>query len=144
MTQKSLFQKQAFQTEEDLRVKKPRSLDDHVRKEILDRLNKDAETLAKKFRLNIKKLAPERRNVRNRYGICFSDGTIQIRLNDLRSGKILRYSSLIDTLCHELAHLRYMNHGLRFQNLYKRILEFARQEKIYCPAPLVKQKKLGW
>jgi len=105
----------------------------YLKKMLMDRLQQDADFLAKAFHLKPFQLFPERANVRNRYGVCYSDGVIKIRLNDLRSGKPLRYSSLIDTLCHELAHLRYMNHGERFQRLYKRILEHARKHGIYRP-----------
>ncbi len=71
--------------------------------------------------------------MKSRYGACFSDGTIKIRLYHATTGRPLKYSSLIDTLCHELAHLRHFNHGRRFQELYQRILVHARREGIYRP-----------
>jgi hypothetical protein len=39
----------------------------------------------------------------------------------------------VNTLCHELAHLRHFNHGLRFRAFYGELLEFARREGIYQP-----------
>jgi hypothetical protein len=39
----------------------------------------------------------------------------------------------VNTLCHELAHLRHFNHGLRFRRLYFEILEYARDRAIYRP-----------
>ena len=110
-----------------------RRLNKHHYLKILEYLQRDAEIIARKFKLREFTLHVERPNVRNRYGVCYDDGTIRIRFHDLRSGKTLRYSSLIDTLCHELAHLRYFNHGERFQRLYKRMLEFARTQGIYRP-----------
>lgn len=71
--------------------------------------------------------------MRRRLGVCYSDGTIRIRLFHARTGRPLVYSSLVDTLCHELAHLRHFNHGRRFQALYRRILEHARRARIYQP-----------
>jgi hypothetical protein len=36
-------------------------------------------------------------------------------------------------LCHELAHLRYFDHGPHFKSFYLRILEWSREQKIYRP-----------
>lgn len=71
--------------------------------------------------------------MKSRYGACFEDGTIKIRLVHATTGAPLRYSSLVDTLCHELAHLKYWHHGPGFQAYYKRILAEARREGIYQP-----------
>lgn len=103
-------------------------------RELMERLNRDAEYLSRYFGLQYRILQAERGNVRRRFGVCYSDGTIKIRLFHATTGRSLRYSSLIDTLCHELAHLRYFNHGERFQVFYRRILERARREGIYRPA----------
>ena len=73
--------------------------------------------------------------MRRRLGVCYADGTIRIRLFHARTGQPLKYSSLVDTLCHELAHLRHFNHGRHFQALYRRILEHARHAGIYRPGP---------
>ena len=74
--------------------------------------------------------------MRRRYGVCYADGTIRIRLRHSATGRSLKYSSLVNTLCHELAHLRHFNHGLRFRAFYRELLEFARREGIYRPGPL--------
>ena len=39
----------------------------------------------------------------------------------------------MNTLCHELAHLRHFDHGLRFKAFYRGILEYARANGIYRP-----------
>ena len=49
------------------------------------------------------------------------------------TGKALKYSSLINTVCHELAHLRHFNHGPRFKAFYFQILDHARREGISRP-----------
>ncbi|MGH6693185.1 MAG: Wss1p-related putative metallopeptidase, partial [Gammaproteobacteria bacterium] len=98
-------------------------------------LRRDARILAREFALPLRTLDAEKPQVRRRYGICFADGRIQIRLRHVKTRELLKYSSLVDTLCHELAHLRHMNHGLRFQAFYRRILDYARRSGIYRPAP---------
>ncbi len=102
---------------------------------LLRELRRDALVLAAHFALPLRSLEPERPGVRRRYGICFADGRIRIRLRHVRTRELLKYSSLVDTLCHELAHLRHMNHGLRFQTFYRRILFQAREVGIYAPSP---------
>lgn len=100
---------------------------------LLERLRYDAQRLAAEFRLPLRALDAERPQVRRRYGICYADGSIRIRLRHARTKRLLRYSALIDTLCHELAHLEHFNHGPRFHALYRRILERARMRGIYRP-----------
>ena len=100
---------------------------------LLAQLERDALRICERFRLRYRVLEAERANVKSRYGICYSDGTIRIRLRHATSGKPLKYSSLVNTLCHELAHLRHFNHGPRFQTFYGEILEWARRERIYQP-----------
>lgn len=101
--------------------------------EILAQLNRDGAALAARFALKYRAIEAERPRVKRRYGVCYSDGTIRIRLAHAASGKPLKYSSLVNTLCHELAHLRHFNHGVRFQRLYREILEHARSVRIYRP-----------
>jgi len=96
-------------------------------------LRRHALRLAQTFELPLRGVHAESRRVRRRYGVCYSDGTIKIRLRSVRNGELLRESSLVDTLCHELAHLRHFDHGFRFERLYRRILEYARRHGIYRP-----------
>lgn len=108
-------------------------LDQAIKRALLARLERDALQLCARFGLRYRTLEAERANVKRRYGVCFSDGTIRIRLRHVTTGRPLKYSSLVNTLCHELAHLRHFDHGPRFQAFYARILECARQEGIYRP-----------
>lgn len=103
-------------------------------KAVLERLRRDARLLAERFRLPLRGLDAESPRVKRRYGICYDDGTIKIRMRHVRSGELLKYSGLIDTLCHELAHLRHFDHGQRFQALHRQILEYARRNGIYRPS----------
>ncbi len=111
-------------------------MDRRTKKELLGRLEVDALRICARFRLRYRVLEAERANVKSRYGICFSDGTIRIRLRHATSGNPLKYSSLVNTLCHELAHLKYFNHGPGFQTFYAEILGWARRESIYQPRAL--------
>ncbi len=100
---------------------------------LLEQLNRDAERIAARFALAYHSIEAERPQVKRRYGVCFSDGRIRIRLRHAATGRPLKYSSLVNTLCHELAHLKHFNHGARFKAFYLRILAFARSEGIYRP-----------
>jgi len=104
-------------------------------RQILDRLNRDAERIALRFGLRYRSIEAERANVKRRYGICYADGRIKIRLRHVGTGRALRYSSLVNTLCHELAHLRHFDHGPQFKAFYLRLLEWSRREGIYRPRP---------
>ncbi|MFO0691095.1 MAG: M48 family metallopeptidase [Myxococcota bacterium] len=108
-------------------------MDSSIKRELLARLERDALHLCARFGLRYRVLEAERANVKRRYGVCFSDGTIRIRLRHATTGRALKYSSLVNTLCHELAHLQHFNHGPRFQALYARILACARRDGIYRP-----------
>lgn len=103
------------------------------REALLRRLRRDAERIAAHFGLEYLAIEAERRGVKARYGACYSDGLIKIRLQHAKTGEPLRYSSLIDTLCHELAHLKHFDHGKDFKRLYLRILRWARRQGIYRP-----------
>ena len=86
-------------------------------------------------------LSAERPAVRRRYGICYEDGRIRIRLRHATTRALLKYSGLIDTLCHELAHLRHFNHGREFETLYRQILAYARRVGIYRPSPRTRRPR---
>lgn len=108
-------------------------MDPLLRAELMARLNRDAAVIAAQFGLHYRVIEAESPRVRRRYGVCYRDGTIRIRLAHVVTGRPLRYSSLVATLCHELAHLRYFDHGARFRSFDQRILAWARQRGIYRP-----------
>ncbi len=108
-------------------------MDRNTARQLIERLNLDAERLARPFGLRYRSITAERAGVRSRYGVCYADGAIKIRLRHATTGRALKYSSLVNTLCHELAHLRHFNHGLRFKAFYFEILDHARALGIYRP-----------
>lgn len=107
----------------------------------MQRLAADAQQIASNFGLEYLSLEAERANVKSRYGICYDDGTIKIRLNHSVTGEPLKYSSLVNTLCHELAHLRHFNHGPRFKSFYLQLLAWSRQQGIYTPRQPVPERR---
>jgi len=108
-------------------------VDPLLRSELMALLSRDAAVIATRFGLRYRVIEAESPRVKRRYGVCFRDGTIRIRLAHVVTGKPLRYSSLVATLCHELAHLRHFNHGVRFRRFNQHLLEWARQAGIYRP-----------
>ena len=102
----------------------------------MEQLRAWADDLGRRFGLRYKSLEKEREGVNGHFGVCYEDGVIRIRLRHATTGRLLKESSLVDTLCHELAHLRHLNHGLRFRRLYEEILETARRLGYYRPGPL--------
>lgn len=108
-------------------------MDPLLRAELIARLQRDAAVIATRFGLRYRVIEAESPRVKRRYGVCFRDGTIRIRLAHVVTGRPLRYSSLVATLCHEMAHLRHFDHGLRFRSLNQSLLEWARRSGIYRP-----------
>jgi hypothetical protein len=102
---------------------------------IMERLLGHARDLCGRFKLRPGRIEPEQDGVNEHYGICYEDGVIRIRLRHAVTGRLLKESSLVDTLCHELAHLRYFDHGERFRIFYRKILDEARRLGYYRPGP---------
>jgi hypothetical protein len=111
--------------------------------EAMLRLRNWGEDLAREFKLSWSALEAEQDGVTEHYGVCYEDGLIRIRLRHARTGRLLKESSLVDTLCHELAHLRYLDHGARFKRLYLRILARARALGYYRPGPAARKPRQG-
>ena len=105
-------------------------------REILARIRGWGADLASRFDLPLNTVEPERDGVVSHYGICYEDGLIRIRLRHATTGRLLKESSLVDTLCHELAHLQHLDHSVAFQRLYARILAEARRLGWYRPGPV--------
>lgn len=104
-------------------------------RQTLAKLRRWGTELGQLFGLKYASLEAEQDGVVEHYGVCYEDGVIRIRLRHARTSRLLKESSLVDTLCHELAHLRHMDHGLRFRRLYQRILNKARSLGHYRPGP---------
>jgi hypothetical protein len=109
----------------------------------MERLRRWGTDLAERFRLRAFSLEPERDGITEHYGVCYADGLIRIRLRHARTGRLLKESSLVDTLCHELAHLRHFDHSPRFWRAYRAILEEARRRGYYRPGPGAARPRQG-
>jgi hypothetical protein len=103
-------------------------------RKVMERLRRDARRIAANFELRYRELRAEKPGINHYYGVCYRNGCIHIRLRHATTGRLLRYSSLIDTVCHELAHLRHFDHSERFEALYEQMLAYAREQGIYRPA----------
>jgi hypothetical protein len=104
-------------------------------RELVDRLRADAARVAEQFHLPRFELDADRPDASDRYGVCFDDGRIRVRLVHARTGRVLRSSALVDTVVHELAHLQHMDHGPRWEALYEQMLAWCRRQGIYAPQP---------
>jgi hypothetical protein len=103
------------------------------RTQLLEQLRRDAERIAARFGLRYRAIEAENGHVKRRYGSCHSDGVIKIRLTHVTTGRPLKYSSMVATLCHEIAHLKYFHHGPRFRDFNDVIVDWARSQGIYRP-----------
>jgi predicted metal-dependent hydrolase len=113
---------------------------------LIARLVEDADRICLRFGLHYRVIEAERANVKRRYGICYADGTIKIRLRNLRTGEALRYSNLLSTLCHELAHLRHFDHSPLFEDLNQRLLQWCRGNRISrqkAPQPMAVTRRVS-
>lgn len=63
------------------------------------------------------------------YGDCSTDGHIRIQLR--RNGQRLLAYQVIDTLAHEMAHLRHNNHGPAWFKLHCQILSDLSRSGFY-------------
>ena len=104
-----------------------------------------SDKVAKHFNLRYGKILPETRKLVRFYGEatgcekCFSSGVpdseerckekiLRIRIHQItRPNKPLATSTIVETLAHELAHLREWNHGSAHRRLTKEILEYIRE-----------------
>jgi len=101
----------------------------------VEKLRSMAAALAAQFGLRFTSVDAEADGVVQHYGICYADGRIRIRLRHATTGRLLKESSLVDTLCHELAHLRHFDHSPRFRRYYEKVLAEARRRGWYRPGP---------
>jgi predicted metal-dependent hydrolase len=122
-----------------LAMSAPRALHAATRRdedaEALEKLRTMAVKLAAHFRLRYTAIDAEAEGVVQHYGICYADGRIRIRLRHATTGRLLKESSLVDTLCHELAHLKHFDHSLRFRRFHEKVLAEARRLGWYKPGP---------
>lgn len=124
----------------ELSRRKPASLTQTLRRAeedhaAIERLKGMGAELAGHFGLRYSYIEAERDGEYRHYGVCYRDGVIRIRLRHATTGRLLKDSSLVDTLCHELAHLKHFDHSKRFRRFYEKILREARRRGWYRPGP---------
>lgn len=79
------------------------------------------------FDLPIEEVKPvKRKNTHDRYGQCSKNGVVRIALRTFSRGRWSKRPELsyqiVDTIAHELAHLREQKHGALWIRLYADIL----------------------
>ena len=67
---------------------------------VMQRLRRKGAELGARFGLHCAALEAEREDITGWYGVCYEDGVIRIRLRHAKTGRLLKESSLVDTLCH--------------------------------------------
>lgn len=100
--------------------------------QLLSKIKRDARRIAKRFKLRYLDITTEGPRA-TRFGSCDSTKTIRIRLQNRRDGRFLTYPHLMHTLCHEIAHLKHMDHSKNFKELNQSILNWAKEKRIYRP-----------
>lgn len=77
--------------------------------------------LAKDFGVKVRRVY-EMPNTDRRFGLCSDDKSIGIRILKYKSSKVLKNSTILDTICHELAHLVVWNHGRKHRTVLRLML----------------------
>jgi predicted metal-dependent hydrolase len=85
---------------------------------------------AAEFQLPLKevKLVSHKENF---YGDCNKEGRIRIQVRRKGVGPLLAYQ-IVDTMAHELAHLRHLNHSWKWFFLYAAILHRMSHGNVYA------------
>lgn len=94
-------------------------------------LHEIADKVCKHFGLKYNALLPETRKQVRFYGECVQTSkgkNIYIRIHQLGKPKRpLASSTILNTLAHELAHLKYWEHGQKHRDFEGEILDFIRE-----------------
>lgn len=61
------------------------------------------------------------------FGWCNKRGDIRIGLRCLKTGKLLEHGEIIDTVCHELAHLKFLDHKKQWKETYHKYCDYVRR-----------------
>lgn len=95
------------------------------------RVHEIADKVSKHFGLKYNTIIPETRKLTRCYGECkpTPKGTnIYIRVHQLKNPRRpLATSTILGTLAHELAHLKYWDHGSAHREFTREILEYIKE-----------------
>lgn len=94
-----------------------------------------SDKVCKNYGLKYNAILPETRKLVRYYGECLPTPkgmNINIRIHQLKNpNKPLAKSTILRTLAHELAHLKYWDHGSDHTAFSKEILNYIREELNY-------------
>jgi predicted metal-dependent hydrolase len=88
-----------------------------------------AERTVKHFKLKgFERLQPTTHPLKKKYGSCTMSGVVELRIHVYgRKNRPLARRTILETLAHELAHLREWNHGRAHNELTQEILAYFGQ-----------------
>lgn len=82
------------------------------------------------FGLELRKVKPlKRKHAKKMYGYCTDKGTVAIGIRDHGEKKLYNAYRIMETIAHELAHVKHWNHGPEWFALYGQILARMGQDK---------------
>lgn len=98
---------------------------------VIRKAEKDLQPLVKHFRLRYRDIKLSHN--KSLYGQVTDSGRILVNPFK-KDGTLRKYSVIIETLIHELAHTRYAGHGKgTYGRLYKKLIGWAKERGIYTP-----------
>lgn len=57
-------------------------------------------------------------------GECDTEGHVRIGIRSPKQGKLWNSEEIVDTVCHELAHLEHHDHTSRWNRLYRKYYKY--------------------
>lgn len=99
---------------------------------ILTKIQRDVQPILREFGLKFMSLKES--VAEGSLGFNRDKRIIALNVRQKRNPMLLRkYSAIMSTMIHEMAHLRHMNHGRGFQEFEVELMQWARDKKIYSP-----------
>lgn len=77
---------------------------------------------------SFKKLAGNDKCAKNSFGYCSTDGHIRIAIRNPNTGKPVKWETVINTVCHELAHMTYQHHKRSWYILYRKYFNYVMEK----------------
>lgn len=100
---------------------------------IIGRIERDVKPLAKAFNLRFKTMKESVAEGSLGFNRG-AGGTIALNVRQKKNPmKLRKYSAVMRTMIHEMAHIRFMNHRREFHDFDQELLAWAREHNVYRP-----------